>query len=122
MIVELSKTFGFEAAHNLPNLPDGHKCRRLHGHSFRFDVIVRGKVDSHTGLFLDYADIKAATEPLVAQIDHRYLNEIEGLENPSSEIIAKWLWDRLEGRLPGLHLIRVRESCTSECVYRGEAA
>ena len=120
MIVELSKTYGFEAAHNLPNLPDGHKCRRLHGHSFRFDVTVRGSVDPHTGIFIDYADIKALVEPLVAIVDHNYLNEVPGLENPSSEVIAKWFWDQLVDKLDGLHEIVVRETCQSSCTYRGE--
>ncbi len=95
MNVTLSKTYGFEAAHHLPNLPDGHKCRRLHGHSFRFEVHVSGPVDPHTGLFIDFGEITAAVQPLLQILDHHYLNEIEGLENPSSEIIAGWLWERL---------------------------
>ncbi|MCA9562337.1 MAG: 6-carboxytetrahydropterin synthase QueD [Myxococcales bacterium] len=120
MIVELKKTFRFEAAHHLPNLPDGHKCRRLHGHSFYFDVVVRGPVDEHTGLLMDFADIVDAVEPIRREVDHYHLNEIEGLENPSSEIIARWLWNRIVQVLPMLHAIRVRETCTSECTFRGE--
>lgn len=120
MHVTLSKTFGFEAAHNLPNLPDGHKCRNLHGHSFRFEVHVRGEVDPHTGIFIDYADIKNAVAPLLTILDHTYLNEVEGLENPSSEVIAGWIWDRLVPSLPSLEAIVVRETCTSMCIYRGD--
>ena len=120
MNVTLTKRFGFEAAHNLPNLPEGHKCRRLHGHSFRFTVSVYGPVDEHTGLFLDYADIKAVVDPIVSELDHRYLNEIEGLENPSSEVIARFLWRRIAPVLPSLTEIVVNESCTSACSYRGD--
>lgn len=120
MIVELTKTFGFESAHCLPNLPDGHKCRRLHGHSFRFDITVRGEVDERTGLFLDYGDISSAVRPLVEALDHRYLNEIDGLENPSSEHLARWIWRRLISELPSLHQVVVRETCTNACTFRGE--
>ena len=120
MIVELTKTFGFESAHSLPNMPDGHKCRRLHGHSFRFDVTVRGEVDEHTGLFIDYGEISGAVRPLVEVLDHRHLNELEGLENPSSEHLARWLWVRLQPNLPSLCQIVVRETCTNACTFRGE--
>src|ERR1700744_4942256 len=99
MFVRLSKTFHFEAAHDLPTFPDGHKCRRLHGHSFKFDVIVEGEVDPAKGYLIDYGDIKNAADPIVKQIDHFYLNEIEGLSNPTSENLAKWLWEKLRARL-----------------------
>jgi 6-pyruvoyltetrahydropterin/6-carboxytetrahydropterin synthase len=120
MIVKLTKSFRFEAAHDLPTFPDGHKCRRLHGHSFRFDVIVEGDVDQAKGYLIDYGDIKKAAEPLVKRLDHYYLNEIEGLENPTSEALAKWLYDRLKPTLPHLSAIIVHETCTSVCEYRGE--
>src|SRR3954464_7427078 len=100
MRVRLSKTFHFEAAHDLPTFPDGHKCRRLHGHSFTFDVIVEGNVDEAKGYLIDYGDIKTAADPLVKQPDHYYLNEIEGLANPTSENLAKWIYDRLKLTLP----------------------
>lgn len=119
MTVRLSKTFHFEAAHDLPTFPDGHKCRRLHGHSFRFDVIVEGKVDPDRGYLIDYGDIKLAAEPIVKRLDHFYLNDIEGLSNPTSENLAKWIWDRLEPVLPGLCQITVQETCTSTCEFRG---
>src|SRR5689334_23548923 len=102
MIVRLSKSFRFEAAHDLPTFPADHKCRRLHGHSFRFDVIVEGEVDPAMGYLIDYGDIKRAAEPLVKQLDHYYLNEIEGLENPTSENLARWIWKQLKAALPQL--------------------
>jgi 6-pyruvoyltetrahydropterin/6-carboxytetrahydropterin synthase len=119
MHVRLSKTFRFEAAHDLPTFPDGHKCRRLHGHSFRFDVIVAGEVEAAKGYLIDYGEIKGVAEPVVRRLDHYYLNEIEGLENPTSEVLAKWIWDRLQPGLPQLAAIVVYETCTSSCEYRG---
>jgi 6-pyruvoyltetrahydropterin/6-carboxytetrahydropterin synthase len=119
MRVRLSKTFRFEAAHDLPTFPDGHKCRRLHGHSFRFDVIVEGEVPPEKGYLIDYGDIKRAADPIVKRLDHYYLNEIAGLSNPTSEVLAKYLWDALKPVLPQLAQITVHETCTSTCEYRG---
>ena len=119
MNVRLSKTFHFEAAHDLPTFPADHKCRRLHGHSFRFDVVVEGEVDPAKGYLIDYGDIKKAAEPIVKRLDHYYLNEIDGLSNPTSEVLAKWLFDRLKPTLPQLSEIIVYETCTSRCEYRG---
>ena len=119
-IVELHRDVTFEAAHRLPNVPPGHKCARLHGHSFRIRIIVRGPVDPHTGWLMDFGDIKTAWAPLDAQLDHYCLNDIAGLENPTSEVLAKWIWDRLVGELPQLSAVEVHETCTSGCVYRGE--
>jgi queuosine biosynthesis protein QueD len=117
---EIFKDFTFEAAHRLPFVPEGHKCFRLHGHSFRVEVHVSGEVDKQTGWIVDFADIKAAFKPLHEQLDHNYLNEIPGLENPTSENLARWIWDRIERALPGLSRVVVRETCSSGCVYRGE--
>jgi len=119
MTFELAKTFGFESAHRLPHLPAEHKCARLHGHSFRVEVQVRGPLDPVLGWVMDYGAIKAAVSPLIEQLDHRYLNDIEGLENPTSEVLAVWLWQRVAPLLPGLSAIIVRETCTSACTYRG---
>jgi 6-pyruvoyltetrahydropterin/6-carboxytetrahydropterin synthase len=120
MIAEIYKEFHFEAAHRLPNVPEGHKCARLHGHSFHVRLHVRGDVDTHSGWVLDFADIKQQFEPFYEQLDHRYLNEIQGLENPTSENIARWIWDHLQESLPGLTAVELRETCTSGCIYRGE--
>ncbi len=119
MHVRLSKSFGFEAAHWLPCFPEGHKCRRMHGHSFRVDVIVEGELDPSVGYLIDFADIKRATEPLERELDHRCLNEIAGLENPTSEMVAVWIWARLKPALPMLSEIVVHETCTSTCHFRG---
>lgn len=120
MRVRLTKSFTFEAAHDLPSFPEGHKCRRLHGHSFHFDVIVEGDADPATGYLIDYGDIQKAAEPIIRQLDHYYLNEIDGLQNPTSEMIAVWIFDRLKRTLPQLSAIVVRETCTSSCEYRGD--
>ncbi len=118
-MVQLERTFRFEAAHRLPNVPEGHKCRRLHGHSFRVDVIVRGEVDPQVGWFIDYAEIVEAFRPIRDRLDHYYLNEVDGLENPTSEVLAAWIWDRLAPRLPSLWQLTVDETCNSRCVYWG---
>lgn len=118
--MEIYKEFTFEAAHRLPHVPEGHKCARLHGHSFRVRVTVVGKVGARTGWVMDYGDIKAVVAPIHERLDHRYLNEIEGLENPTSEALAKWLWRALVPALPSLAAVEVRETCTTGCVYRGE--
>ena len=119
MNIELRKTFQFEAAHLLPNLPAAHKCRRLHGHSFRAEIVAAGKCDPKLGWLMDYADISEAFKPLFEQLDHRYLNEIPGLENPTSENIARWIWQQLKPKLPLLTEVIVAETCISRCAYRG---
>lgn len=119
-MMEIWREFTFEAAHRLPHVPEGHKCARLHGHSFRVEVHVRGPLDPTLGWVMDFADLKAAWRPLDEALDHQYLNEIPGLENPTSEVLARWLWARLAPVLPGLSELVVRETCTSGCRYRGE--
>ena len=118
--MEIFKRFTIEAAHRLPHAPPGHKCQRLHGHSFRIEIHVRGDVQPAAGWVMDFADIKAAFQPLYEQLDHRYLNEVEGLSNPTSENLATWIWQRLQPSLPGLSKVVVRETCTSGCVYEGD--
>ena len=119
MRVKLEKMFTFEAAHSLPTFPEGHKCRRLHGHSFKVAVEVAGEVDPQLGYLVDYGEIKAACEPIRKQLDHYYLNEIEGLENPTAELLSAWIWGRLKLGLPQLSKITVYETCTSACEYAG---
>lgn len=119
MSYSLTKTFRFEAAHWLPCFPEGHKCRRMHGHSFKLDVIVQGDVDPAKGYLIDFGDIKKVFAPLEEQLDHHLLNEIDGLENPTSEVLAKWVYDQIKPQLPLLAAVRVYETCTSEVEYRG---
>ena len=119
MKIELRKTFQFEAAHKLPNVPVDHKCARLHGHSFRVEVVVAGECDPRMGWLMDYAELSEAFKPLLDRLDHYYLNDIPGLENATSEMLAKWIWDRLKPHLPLLVEIAVAETCMSRCVYRG---
>lgn len=118
--MEIFREFTFEAAHRLPHVPEGHKCARLHGHSYRVQVHVAGEVDQQAGWVMDFADIKRAFRPILDQLDHHYLNEIPGLDNPTSEVLARWIWHSLTDQLP-LSAITVRETCTSGCVYRGES-
>jgi 6-pyruvoyltetrahydropterin/6-carboxytetrahydropterin synthase len=120
VFVEIFKEFTFEAAHRLPNVPAGHKCSRLHGHSYRVELHVRGPIGERSGWLMDFSDLKSAFEPLLAKLDHYYLNEVEGLENPTSENLARWIWRRLRPSLPQLNRIVVRETCTSGCIYQGE--
>ncbi len=117
--MDIFKVFTLEAAHLLPNVPAGHKCARLHGHSFRIEVRVSGDPGADTGWIMDFGDIKAAFQPLYEQLDHHYLNEVEGLENPTSERLAMWIWERLKPALPALGEIVVHETCTSGARYRG---
>jgi 6-pyruvoyltetrahydropterin/6-carboxytetrahydropterin synthase len=118
-MMEIFREFTFEAAHRLPHVPEGHKCARLHGHSYRVEVHVQGEVGPDTGWVMDFGDLRAAFQPLHEQLDHRYLNEVPGLENPTSEVLARWIWDHLAEQLP-LSAVQVRETCTSGCIYRGE--
>lgn len=119
--MEIFKQFTIEAAHLLPNVPLGHKCRRLHGHSFQVEIHVEGEIVDGLGWIVDFAEIKAAFKPIEDVLDHSYLNEIAGLENPTSEVLAKWIWAQLEGSLPGLSAVVIRETCTSGCIYKGNS-
>ena len=116
-MTEIFREFTFEAAHLLPKVPPGHKCARLHGHSFRVRLHVRGPVPEETGWVMDFADLKRAWEPLHALLDHRYLNEVEGLDNPTSEVLARWIHDRLKPALPGLVRVVLHETCTAGAMY-----
>ena len=119
MNVRLVHEFRFEAAHRLPNVPPGHKCARLHGHSFRVELAVAGPVDERSGWFIDFQVLYDAWQPLGLRLDHHYLNEVEGLENPTSEILARWIWQRLKPSLESLARVTVFETCESRCEYEG---
>ncbi len=119
-IVEIIKEFRFEAAHFLPRVPADHKCRRMHGHSFRFEIKLVGPVDQESGWLMDFGDISRVVRPVVdSELDHRLLNDVDGLENPTSEEISIWLWKRLKPSMPLLTEITVHETCNSRCIYRG---
>ena len=118
--MEIFKEFTFESAHRLPFVPQGHKCGRLHGHSFKVAIQLSGEIDASTGWIRDFSEIKAIFKPLYEVLDHNYLNDIPGLENPTSEVLATWIWQQLKPLLPELSAIRIHETCTSGCIYRGE--
>ncbi|MBZ5756355.1 6-carboxytetrahydropterin synthase QueD [Pseudomonas sp. S5(2021)] len=118
--MEIFKEFTFESAHRLPFVPEGHKCGRLHGHSFRVAIYISGDVDTKTGWIRDFGELKALFRPIYDLLDHNYLNDIPGLENPTSENLAKWIWEELKPVLPELSRIRIHETCTSGCEYRGD--
>jgi 6-pyruvoyltetrahydropterin/6-carboxytetrahydropterin synthase len=118
--MDVFRVFQVEAAHWLPHVPEGHKCARLHGHSFRIEVHVSGELGADSGWVMDFADLKAAFQPLFEQLDHRCLNDVDGLDNPTSEHLARWVWARLRADLPGLSKVVVQETCNAGCVYRGD--
>ncbi len=117
--MELHREFNIEAAHRLPNVPPDHKCARLHGHSFHVRVTLEGPVGRDTGWIMDFAEVKGVFQPVHDALDHRYLNEIQGLENPTSENLAIWIWDRLKPALPPLKAVEVSETCTTGVRYTG---
>jgi len=118
--VRLTKDFTFEAAQTLPAALEGLKCRKMHGHSFKVEISVEGEVDPATGWFYDHARISGAMRPLLQDLDHSYLNEIPGLENPTIELMAAWFWEKLAPLCPGLAEIVIHETPTARCSYRGQ--
>lgn len=117
--VELVREYRFEAAHQLPRVPPGHRCSRLHGHSYRVDVTVSGVMEEESGWVVDFYDMDHAVNPIVEALDHRFLNELPGLENPTSERLCLHLWRAIAPKLPGLSAITVWETHDSRCTYRG---
>jgi len=118
--MDVFRKFQIEAAHWLPNVPDSHKCSRLHGHSFQIEIHISGDVGDTTGWVMDFADLRAAFQPLFDRLDHRCLNDIEGLENPTSENLAQWIWGELKPGLPELSKVTVQETCNAGCIYSGD--
>lgn len=116
---ELSRSYRFEAAHHLPQAPEGHRCRRVHGHSYEVELHVLGELDEAAGWVTDFATIDTAFTPVRELLDHQLLNDVDDLENPTSELLARWIWRRLVGVLAGLEAVIVRETPRSACVYRG---
>lgn len=119
-MVELTRTFQFSAAHSLPAAGEQHPCHAVHGHNFSVEVTVAGTPDPRTGWVIDFGEIKRAVGPVITRLDHHLLNEIPGLENPTSENLARWLWEQLRPRLPGLARIGVSETPGTLCTYRGQ--
>ncbi len=117
--MKISQAFRFEAAHSLPGVAPGHRCRQLHGHSYRVELRLEGPVDPHTGFVADFFAIEKAFRPLLAALDHRYLNDIEGLENPTAENIAIWIWERVRKALPQLASVMVFETPDCWAEYDG---
>ncbi|MBP9086630.1 MAG: 6-carboxytetrahydropterin synthase QueD [Kofleriaceae bacterium] len=119
MRTRLSRSYRFESAHFLPNVPPGHKCANMHGHSYNIEIVIEGDIDPHTGWLMDFADIDVHVAPLVKILDHHVLNEVVGLSNPTSELLAVWLWGKLTATLP-LAEVSVQETVSSRCTYRGQ--
>jgi 6-pyruvoyltetrahydropterin/6-carboxytetrahydropterin synthase len=117
--VRLIHEFRFEAAHRLPRVPDGHKCARLHGHSFKVEIAIVGPVDPKTGWLVDFATLHELWAPVHDRLDHRYLNDVPGLENPTSEVLARWIWTELKPKLPSLAQVTLFETCDARCEYTG---
>jgi len=113
------KQFTFDSAHSLPNVPEGHKCKRVHGHTYRLKVFVEGPLEENLDWVMDFTDIKDIVKPVVNQLDHYYMNDITGLENPTCENIAKWIWTKIQPRLPGLSYIELHETPTTGVIYNG---
>ena len=119
MRICLTKDFYFEASHSLPFVEETHRCKRNHGHSFKVEISVEGEVEEKMGWLYDHALIREKVHPLISHLDHSYLNDIEGLENPTIEILASWFWKKLENELQNLSQIVIHETPTTRCVYRG---
>jgi 6-pyruvoyltetrahydropterin/6-carboxytetrahydropterin synthase len=118
-MLEVFREFHFDAAHRLENLPEGHKCARVHGHTYRLTVYVAGEGDPVMGWIVDFAELKRITEGVIGQLDHRLLNDVPGLEQPTTERVVVWIWDQLKPELPGLSRLRLWENATSGCEYVG---
>jgi 6-pyruvoyltetrahydropterin/6-carboxytetrahydropterin synthase len=116
---ELLRRYRFESAHRLPMVGAEHRCSRMHGHTYAVEITVHGPLEPVHGWVIDYASIDVAAQPLLDQLDHRCLNDITGLENPTSEHLAGWLWERLAPLLPGLNTITIAENPDARCTYRG---
>ncbi|MBS7563253.1 6-carboxytetrahydropterin synthase QueD [Mucilaginibacter sp. Bleaf8] len=113
------KQFVFDAAHYLPHVPEGHKCKQIHGHTYHLTVFVTGDLQDKEGWIMDFTDLKAAVKPVIDQLDHAFLNNIDGLENPTAELLSKWIWDKIHVQLPGLRKIELKETPTSGVIYEG---
>lgn len=119
-VLQIFKAFSIDCAHSLPNVPENHKCRNVHGHTYLIKIFVEDELHPELAWVMDFTDIKAAFEPIKETLDHQYLNDIPGLENPTAENLAIWIWQALLAKLPNLTEIWVYETPTSGCVYKGQ--
>jgi 6-pyruvoyltetrahydropterin/6-carboxytetrahydropterin synthase len=119
MFVTLSRSFRIECARRLPCLPADHPCSHVHGHSFVVELELEGEIDPEIGWLVDYHVIARLWQPLHDRLDHRYLNDVEGLANPTSELLARWIWDRMKPSLPELSAVNIMETPETRCIYRG---
>lgn len=117
--MEIFKKFTFDSAHFLPRVPDGHKCKEMHGHTYHLTVFMEGEPNKEFGWIIDFADIKKVIKPIIDSIDHKVLNNIDGLENPTCEEIAIWLWNKIKPELPLLSKIQLNETPTTGVIYEG---
>jgi 6-pyruvoyltetrahydropterin/6-carboxytetrahydropterin synthase len=114
------KQFTFDSAHFLPNVPEGHKCREMHGHTYHLTIFAEGALLEPEGWVLDFTDLKLVVKPIIEQLDHKLLNNIQGLENPTSEVLVTWLWKQIKPSLPALKRIELKETPTSGVIYEGD--
>jgi 6-pyruvoyltetrahydropterin/6-carboxytetrahydropterin synthase len=117
--MEIYREFTFDAAHRLQGLPGNHRCGNLHGHTFTVVVYLEGIINEERGWVIDYGEVKKICNPIIDTLDHSFLNDIPGLENPTSECIAIWLWGRIKPLIPELTMIEVKETAKTGCRYRG---
>ncbi len=120
MATELFREFTLEAGRQLPNLPAGHPCSRMHGHTFRIQVFIGGEIQPRSGWIMDFAELDTKIHAIREILDHQVLNGIPGLENPTTELLAQWIWQRLKPELPGLTRIVIQENPYSGCIYTGD--
>ena len=118
--MEIYKEFSFDSAHYLPHVPDGHKCKNMHGHTYRLRVFIKGELDPRLGWIMDFKELKDALAPVMEQLDHKLINEIKGLENPTAEKITVWIWNTIKPLLPLLSKIELYETPTTGVIYAGE--
>jgi 6-pyruvoyltetrahydropterin/6-carboxytetrahydropterin synthase len=117
--MQIFRDFEFESAHWLPHVPEGHKCKRMHGHGYRLRVVIEGSPDPRLGWIMDFGEVKAIVGEVIGRLDHRCLNEIKGLENPTAEAIAVWIWDQLRPKLAALARLELRETEHAGVIYEG---
>jgi 6-pyruvoyltetrahydropterin/6-carboxytetrahydropterin synthase len=118
--MQIYKSFTFDSAHFLPNVPDGHKCKNIHGHTYHLKVIIEGNLENRLEWVMDFAELKKVIKPIVDQLDHQLINDIPGLENPTCERIGVWIWDKIKPQIPQLKRIELQETPTSGMIYEGE--